>query len=165
MKVKILFSVLMLNFATTALASGNHHHSHNENGNTSMNMQHQFAAGQPGMAAEVDRTIKIKAMDTMRYDQNEIQVKAGETIRFIVTNTGNLAHEFSIGDVNEQKEHADMMKQMPNMKHEDPNTLSLKPKETGEIIWKFKKSSDIEIACHVAGHYEAGMKANVLISR
>jgi len=145
-----------------AYASGNHQSSHSH-GSTETQQQHTYAAGSPGKLSDVKRIIKIKAMDNMRYDLNSINVRAGETIRFIVTNTGKLRHEFSIGDVEEQQKHAKMMKAMPNMQHKDPNTISLAPGKTGEIIWKFSDSGDIEIACHVAGHYESGMKADVMV--
>jgi len=34
-------------------------------------------------------------------------------------------------------------------------------KEKGIIIWKFENAVDIEIACNVPGHYQAGMIAAV----
>jgi len=164
MKTKLLVSLVAATLSMSAFASGDHHSNHAHN-DTGMQQQHQYAAGQPGKLSDVGRVIKISAMDNMRYDQNSINVRAGETIRFIVTNAGKLRHEFSIGDSEEQIKHAKMMKAMPNMQHKDPNTVSLAPAETGEIIWKFSESSDIEIACHVAGHYEAGMKADVRVIR
>ena len=163
MKKNIFIGAALTTLSLNAFA-GEGHHSHGGHHDMQMHESHQFAAGQPGKASEVNRTMKIKAMDNMRYDHDKIEVKAGETVRFIVTNTGNLHHEFSIGSVEEQLKHAKMMRAMPNMQHEDPNVLSLAPNETGEIIWKFSKSDTIEMACHVAGHYEAGMKTKVLVS-
>jgi len=164
MKTKLLVSLVAATLSINAYASGDHHSSHGH-GDSNMQQQHTFAAGSPGKLSDVRRTIKVSAMDNMRYDQDSINVSAGETIRFIVTNAGKLRHEFSIGDAEEQLKHAKMMKAMPNMQHKDPNTISLAPGETGEIIWKFSQSTDIEIACHVAGHYEAGMKADVRVIR
>jgi len=164
MKINLFISVALTTLSFNAFA-GEGHHSHGGHNDMQVQESHKFEAGQPGKISEVNRTIKIKAMDSMRYDQDKIKVKAGETIRFIVTNTGNLRHEFSIGSIEEQFKHATMMKAMPNMQHKDPNVLSLAPNETGEIIWKFAKLDNIEVACHVAGHYEAGMKANILVAR
>ena len=163
MKTKLLISMITATLSFSAYASSGHD-SHHDHGYEEI-QQHKFAAGEPGKASEVSRTIRIIAMDSMRYDQDKIKVKAGETIRFIVANTGKLRHEFSIGDAKEQKQHAKMMKAMPNMQHKDPNTISLAPNEKSEIIWKFSKTDNIEIACHVPGHYEAGMKANVMVVR
>ena len=42
-----------------------------------------------------------------------------------------------------------------------PDPVLLAPKEKGIIIWKFENAVDIEIACNVPGHYQAGMIAVV----
>ena len=123
------------------------------------------AAGQVGSLAKSSRTIKITALDTMRYDKKSIQAKPGETIRFVVTNAGKIKHEFTIGTREEQLEHAEMMASMPGMKHEDGNSVSLEPGETKELIWQFGNAGAVEIACHLPGHYEAGMKARVNVKK
>lgn len=122
------------------------------------------AAGRPGNPKKISRTIKITALD-IKYDKPAIQVKAGETIKFVVTNTGKLRHEFMIGDPEEQRQHAEMMKQMPGMVHEDANMLTLEPGETKSLVWHFTKAGKLEVACHIAGHYEAGMKSQVVVVR
>ena len=61
----------------------------------------------------------------------------------------------------------DKMKKMAkldkSMGHSHSNSVLLEPNQTGEIIWKFVDAVNIEIACNVPGHYEAGMiaKANL----
>lgn len=122
------------------------------------------AAGRPGDPKKISRTIKVTALD-IKYDKPKMRIKAGETIRFLVTNTGKLRHEFMLGDAAEQKEHAEMMKQMPDMVHEDANTLTLEPGETKSLVWQFTKAGELEVACHIPGHYEAGMKSSVRVSR
>ena len=49
------------------------------------------------------------------------------------------------------------------MEHNDPNSALLEPGKSGEVIWKFTKAMELEFACNVPGHYEAGMvgKMNV----
>jgi len=37
----------------------------------------------------------------------------------------------------------------------------LEPNQSAEIIWKFNMNSDLEAACNVPGHYEAGMVAKI----
>ena len=123
------------------------------------------AAGQVGSLKKVSRTIKINTLDTMRYDKDNIQAKPGETIRFVVTNTGKIKHEFAIGTREEQIEHAAMMVSMPDMNHEEGNAITLEAGETKELIWQFGKAGAVEIACHLPGHYEAGMKAKVSVKK
>ncbi|MGH2379648.1 MAG: hypothetical protein ACRDG7_00275, partial [Candidatus Limnocylindria bacterium] len=52
------------------------------------------------------RTVKVNMSDELRYDLESISVAAGETVRFEVTNQGEAAHEFLIGDEAAQAEFA-----------------------------------------------------------
>ena len=56
-----------------------------------------------------------------------------------------------------------MAKMDKSMGHSHNNSVLLEPKEKGEIIWKFDDAVNIEIACNVPGHYEAGMIAKAVI--
>ncbi|MHB8348414.1 MAG: cupredoxin domain-containing protein [Acidiferrobacterales bacterium] len=125
-----------------------------------------FTFGRPGDPGKVDRTFQIKALDTMRYNQSEFTVRAGETVRFIVTNAGKMRHEFVIGDAAEQREHAKEMAAMPGMAMPDEaNGISLAPGETKSIVWQFARPGTVELACHEPGHYEAGMVSRVIVSK
>ena len=43
------------------------------------------------------------------------------------------------------------------MEHDDPNSILLEPGKSDEIIWKFTNATEMEFACNVPGHYDAGM--------
>jgi len=43
------------------------------------------------------RTIAIKMSDAMRFTPDLIEVKQGETIRFVIRNEGRMLHEFVLG--------------------------------------------------------------------
>lgn len=172
----IFVSLLAIGFTASAVWADSGHHGHGmheseeDGGHHKINAGHNHgteisAAGQIGSPDKISRTIKITALDTMRYDKNSIQAKSGETIRFVVTNAGKIKHEFAIGTREEQLEHAEMMASMPDMKHEEGNAISLEPGETRELIWQFGKASAVEIACHLPGHYDAGMKARVSVKK
>jgi uncharacterized cupredoxin-like copper-binding protein len=124
-----------------------------------------FAFGQPGDAKKVDRTIRIKALDTMRYNKRDLTVRVGETVRFIVTNVGKIRREFVIGDAAEQREHTKEMAEMPGMATTEANGVSLAPGETKSIVWQFVGPGTVELACHVPGHYEAGMVSRVIVEK
>ena len=47
------------------------------------------------------------------------------------------------------------------MKHDDPNSVLLEPGQSKEVVWKFSEESNIEFACNVPGHYQAGMYGDV----
>lgn len=128
----------------------------------------EFTFGSPGKESEVARTVKVQAADTMRFEPGKLQIKQGETIKFVITNVGRIKHEFAIGDRATQRAHETMMRKIPNMKHEDDAaTVSLEPGETKTLVWKFDKrpAAPIEVACHEPGHYQAGMKMAVVLSR
>jgi uncharacterized cupredoxin-like copper-binding protein len=120
--------------------------------------------GGPGKASDVKRVVNIEARDTA-FNLRLVQVRAGETIKFVVANKGQLAHEFAIASAKEQEEHRAMMQQMPDMVHDEPNVVTIKPGETKELIWKFGKDTALEFACNIPGHAEQGMKGTFRVMR
>ena len=80
------------------------------------------------------RTIQVDAADSMRFTPSNVAVKQGETIRFVIRNSGKLPHEFSLGTEKTLKEHYALMKKFPTMEHEEPNQISLKPGQQGEVM-------------------------------
>ena len=121
------------------------------------------AFGQPGDPAKVSRSIAIDMNDTMRYNPARIGVKRGETIRFVVKNSGQLKHEVVLGTIKELREHAALMKKFPEMEHADPNQLAVEPGTTGELVWQFTKYGTFDFACLQPGHYEAGMHGKIAV--
>jgi uncharacterized cupredoxin-like copper-binding protein len=126
---------------------------------------HAAALGKPGDPAKVTRDVEVEMDDTMRFRPASIRVKRGETIRFIVRNTGKLKHEMVLGTIEELKKHAELMRKFPEMEHEDPNQVSVDPGKTGELVWQFTKAGTFDFACLVPGHFEAGMVGKVRVGR
>lgn len=143
-------AVLLSLFSTTLMAGGTHSHSHD-------NMK--FSVGEPGKGAP-DRVVSVSMRDTMRFNfAPELgSLKDGEIIEFRIKNDGFIQHEFSIGNAEDQVKHAIMMQKMPDMKHSDPNTVSLAPGESANLSWKFMGIETVVFACNIPGHFEAGMK-------
>ena len=101
--------------------------------------------------------------DNMRFTPSTVTVRKGETVRFVVKNSGQLKHEFNLGTEKDLKEHYEMMKKFPEMEHDEPNIASVAPGKTGEVIWQFTKAGTVKFACLHPGHYEAGMKGAVKV--
>ncbi|MBA3236714.1 MAG: hypothetical protein H0T59_12115 [Chloroflexi bacterium] len=102
--------------------------------------------------------IEIKMLDQLKFDPASIEVKAGETITFMVINTGTVEHDFTLGDEESQAGHeAEMAGGMAGMGHDEPNQLTLKPGTEGELTWHFTEAMSVLYGCHVIGHYDAGM--------
>ncbi len=123
------------------------------------------AIGMPGNPGDVTRSIEVEMSDAMRFKPDSIRVKRGETIRFIVRNTGNLEHEMVLGTIDELKEHAKRMRKGKEMEHDDPNQVSVLPGKTGELIWRFNRDGTFDFACLEPGHFEAGMVGKILVGR
>ena len=115
-----------------------------------------FWYGHPGKPADVKRTIKLMAMD-IKFMPTDITIKPGETVKFEITNDGKLDHEFVLGSAEEQAEHDKEMAAMAGMKMDHVNGVSVAPGKTGSLIWTFTKAGTLQYACHVPGHYAAGM--------
>lgn len=125
---------------------------------------HGARLGQPGNPERVSRTVTLEASDDMRYTPSTIRVKPGETVRIRVTNVGKLIHETVLGTKEELEEHAAIMRKFPQMEHEDPNQVVVKPGETGELVWQFTRvPGNYDFACLVPGHYEAGMAGKIIV--
>lgn len=122
------------------------------------------AIGVPGTAAKVNRTVEVDMTDAMRFNPSSVAAKQGETIRFIVKNSGQLKHEFVLGTEKELKEHYEVMKKFPEMEHDDPNMVTVAPGKTGEVVWQFTQSGTVNFACLQPGHYDAGMKGAVKVA-
>ena len=57
-----------------------------------------FAFGEPGDDSKTSRTVELEARDDSGFSAKSLQVRAGETVRFIVRNLGLIKHELRIGD-------------------------------------------------------------------
>jgi uncharacterized cupredoxin-like copper-binding protein len=141
--------------------------------------------GSKGNVNDISRVIKVIMYDNY-YEPSSFQINAGETIKFEVENAGELVHEFNIANKMMHMKHQpemekmveneilfadsidkDKMKKMAKMDksmgHSHSNSVLLEPKQKGDIIWKFDNAVNIEVACNVPGHYQAGMIAKVNI--
>ena len=141
--------------ATGAWATGNHAGSH-EAGE---------AIGKPGVATKATRTVQVDMADSMRFTPANISVKQGETVRFVIKNSGQIRHELVLGTEKELKEHYEVMKKNPEMEHDDPNMVTLAPGKSGEVVWQFTKAGKVDFACLQPGHYDAGMKGAVSVTK
>ncbi len=124
---------------------------------------HAAALGKPGVASKVSKTMNVDMNDTMRFTPATITVKRGETVKFIVKNSGKLKHEMVLGSIDELKKHAALMAKFPEMEHSEPNQVSVEPGKTGELIWQFSKAGTFDFACLQPGHFEAGMRGNIIV--
>lgn len=150
--IKLIAACAVLAGATSTFASGNHSGGHDAQ-----------TISKAGVAANVTRTIHVDMSDTMRFTPANIKARQGETIRFVVKNTGQLSHEFVLGTAKDLKAHYEVMKKNPEMEHADDNMLTVKPGQTSEMLWQFTKAGNVDFACLHPGHFDAGMKGKIAV--
>ncbi len=154
-----LIAIALLITANEAAAHGIGDHAKN----TKVTLKEQKAWGIAGDAKSVNRTIEIRMLDSMRFSPDQIDIKLGDTVKFVVKNTGAVMHEFVIGTATENAQHAALMVKFPNMEHDEPYMAHVPPGKTGEILWKFNKPGVFDFACLIAGHYQAGMIGRISV--
>ena len=143
--------------------------------------------GQPAPAAKATRSVEV-VMGDMSFTPKAIDIKAGETVRFVLVNKGQLLHEFNLGDAAMHARHQQEMMKMQQsgmltptgmkemdhgstagmdhaMKHDDPNSVLVGPGKTAELTWTFTKATNLEFACNIPGHYQAGMVGKLTVSQ
>lgn len=154
----LVFAALLLLGAPAA-------HAHGEKHAPTAYPAEQKPWGIVGNAAAAKRTITVDMTDAMRFTPDSITVREGETVRFVVRNRGRMLHEMVIGTPDELREHAALMARFPDMEHDEPYMVHVDPGKSGEIVWHFNRPGSFEFACLIAGHYEAGMRGTIVVTR
>jgi uncharacterized cupredoxin-like copper-binding protein len=140
-----------------AISSGGHSHAE------------PLATPPKGITAQtVSRSIAIDMDDQMRFTPSNLQVQAGETIRFVVRNTGKVPHEMVLGNEKTIQEHAELMKQAAPHAHDhggaDAAAITVAPGQTGELVVTFPEATTLQTACLIPGHYDAGMRGTIQVT-
>ena len=112
--------------------------------------------------AKAGRTVDI-TMKEFAYDPPSVDVKAGETVKFVFHNAGQILHDAFIGDEAAQADHEKEMRENSGMKHDGMDAIKVVPGKTGELTHTFKAGDALIIGCHETGHYAAGMKMTVTV--
>lgn len=119
-------------------------------------------AGDPHKA---NKTIRVVMTDDMRFTPSAIKVRQGDTVRFVVSNRGKLMHETVLGTAREIAEHAELMKKFPGMEHDEPYMAHVKPGTSEQMVWTFNQPGEFEFACLMPGHFEAGMRGTISVTK
>jgi len=115
----------------------------------------------PAAATRVEVTLS----DALKIEPAAMTVPAGMPVTFVVHNTGTVLHEFTLGDMTEQTAHeAEMMANGGmTMAKDEPMAIGVEPGATKELTVTFDSPGSMFAACHVSGHWKAGMQATITI--
>lgn len=164
MKTKATLATLAA-FAGMALSAGSAlaHEKHDATKASAAVKKEQKPWGIAGDAKAARRTIEITMSDDMRFTPSNIEVKQGETVKFVVRNKGKVLHEMVIGDKKTLDEHAALMVKFPGMEHDEPYMAHVAAGKQSSLVWNFNRPGDFDFACLIAGHYQAGMVGKIRV--
>jgi uncharacterized cupredoxin-like copper-binding protein len=116
--------------------------------------------GEPGLVTQFTvvpadtPTLTVKLAD-FSVTPDTTEVKAGKPYLFAVTNTGATTHEFVL----EQADAVDdPLAKVADGAKAEAEAEDIAPGETKTVLWTFPTPGDYQMACHLPGHFEAGMK-------
>lgn len=121
-------------------------------------------AGAPSPAASASTRIEVSLTDSLAIELDIMEVPVGVPVTFVVSNTGVLDHEFYLGDESAQVAHEAKMMANGGMGHDDPAGIAVAPGQTKELTYTFTRAGMTLAGCHVAGHYAAGMMAQLTVA-
>lgn len=131
-----------------------------------------------GAPTSLTRVIDISMTDNA-YSATDLAVSPGEEVTFRFRNDGSVEHEAILGTEAQQDDHememnsptgddmGDMdMGDMEGMDHsgEELPAVTVAPGESADLTYRFDEGGDLIIGCHIPGHYEAGMRANINVA-
>jgi uncharacterized cupredoxin-like copper-binding protein len=95
-----------------------------------------------------------------RFSIEELHVRPGETVRFVVRNTDPIPHELIVGDQSAQDVH-----EAGTEPHhgERPGEVSVAPGATAVTTYRFDRPGRLLFGCHLPGHWAYGMRGTIRV--
>jgi uncharacterized cupredoxin-like copper-binding protein len=117
------------------------------------------AACSQAAAAPAERTVRIR-IHYSAYSLGHLDVSPGETVRFVVTNTDPIDHEFIVGDESVQVAH-----ELGTEAYHPPRPgeITIRAGETVETTYTFG-DRDLLFGCHLPGHFVYGMRGSISVA-
>lgn len=127
------------------------------------------AADEDGTSDDGD-VVEVE-MTEFAYEPSTIELTAGEptVVRFV--NVGEIEHEAMLGTAHMQQEfaadddHGDHGDGSDGGHHGGVEAVTVAPGETAELEVLIEEPGTWYLGCHLEGHYEAGMEAEVHVTR
>ena len=113
-------------------------------------------SGKAGDSQNVSRTVYVDIGGTIYFNPAKLTIRRGETVRFVITNSGKELHEMVIGTTQELDEHAGLMASFPGMvEHAGAFMTYVAPGKTEEIVWQFTENGEFNFGCVIPRHSRA----------
>lgn len=125
------------------------------------------ACGNGDAESDGEQIVEISAYDDLRFEPDAVTVQAGESVTFVVTNEGQVVHEFVLGPEHVQMAHEDASEggeEHGGMEVEGQlAALTVDPGEKEQATVTFDEPGEMPYGCHEPGHYDGGMVGTVTI--
>jgi uncharacterized cupredoxin-like copper-binding protein len=109
------------------------------------------AAGGPEIAVNINHS---------RFAPSELRVESGTTVRFVIHNRDPIDHEFILGAAPVQRRHENGT----HAEHDAvPGEVSVPAGTTRSTSFTFAEPGRLIIGCHLPGHYDYGMRGDVIV--
>jgi uncharacterized cupredoxin-like copper-binding protein len=95
-----------------------------------------------------------------RFSFDELHVREGTTVRFVIDNRDPILHELVVGD---ESVHARHRTGSERSHPPVPGEVSVGANDTGLTVYEFDAPGSFEFACHLPAHYEYGMRGTVVV--
>lgn len=130
-----------------------------------MNMGEMSDVGMSATGSKPTKVVHVLLSDDMKITfKKEVDIQPNDVVQFVIMNTGKIDHEFSIGSAKEQLMHREMMRSMNGQHmHDSGSTVTVQPGKAKQMMWHFQGDNNVEFACNIPGHAEAGMVKKVTL--
>ena len=111
-------------------------------------------------AGPTERTIELTVHHS-RFSVEELRVRPGETVRFVLRNTDPIPHELIVGDQAVQ----DVHEAGSEAHHGDRSgEVSVAPGATAVTTYRFGSAGGrLRFGCHLPGHWAYGMQGTIRV--
>ncbi len=119
-----------------------------------------------------ERTIDVSVTE-FQFQLSTIEFQPGENVGFRIRNEGVVSHDFRVTTVAALEEYQSSARATPVQEEEalerlDSQSTSVKvgPGATEDLLVKFDASDPYDVlVCLIPGHFEAGMRADLTVSK
>lgn len=112
------------------------------------------------------RVIRLVATN-FGYEPSRIEVRLGEEVRLVFENPTDLPHEIFIGSEAAQANHAAELAAAGNdveaADARDPAAAYVPAGGVAQLTYRFNDPEATVIGCHLVGHWESGMRAEIVL--
>jgi uncharacterized cupredoxin-like copper-binding protein len=114
--------------------------------------------GPPPEALGPEPVTVVVDVEHSRFEPDHLRVEVGTEVRFVLVNGDPINHELIIGPPEVHDRHASGTEASHAPKDGE---LSVGPDGQGVTSYLFDEIGTVEMACHLPGHYDFGMRGQI----